>query len=264
MMATPVLARLLIPLLLLPGAATADTLPFSSAPSVTSQTPCYAAQAQPAIMPNRPQDSRDTAAMAHYQNWVDYKEKLRRLDDQLECLAFTYTVDGLTIDGHMVKPKQTGGNKLPVLVDNRGGNIRDTPLSAQELVRNQMAWAEQGFIVVSSQYRGRRYDEFGGRDVHDVLALVPIIDGMPDADATRIGMLGISRGSIMTYLSAARSKRIKAMAIWGGVSDLLTEVPRRPEMERLMARLIPDYASNRGMPPPWRKNSQSGDSPISW
>ncbi|MBY0241509.1 MAG: hypothetical protein K2X55_19575 [Burkholderiaceae bacterium] len=122
---------------------------------MTSQTQCYAAQAQPVIMPNRPQDSRDTAAMAHYQNWVDYKEKLRRLDDQLECLAFTYTVDGLTIDGHMVKPKHTGGNKLPVLVYNRGGNIRDTPLSAQELVRNQMEWAEQGFIVVSSQYRGR-------------------------------------------------------------------------------------------------------------
>lgn len=239
------LARVLIPLLLLSSAAKAEAPRFSSAPSVASQTPCYAVLAQSVIMPNRPEDSRDTAAMAHYQNWVDYREKLRQLDDKLECLAFTYMVDGWTITGHVVKPRQTNGNKLPVLVYNRGGNIRDTPLSVQELVRDQMQWAEQGFIVVSSQYRGRGGDEFGGRDVNDVLALLPIIDGMPDADAARIGMLGFSRGSMMTYLSAARSKRIKAIAIWGGVSDLLTEVPRRPEMERLMARLIPDYASNR-------------------
>ncbi|MBY0237742.1 MAG: hypothetical protein K2X55_00340, partial [Burkholderiaceae bacterium] len=94
-------------------------------------------------MPNRPQDSRDSAAMAHYQNRADYKEKLRQFDAKLECLAFIYMVDGLTIDGHMVKPRQTGANKLPVLVYHRGGNIRDTPLSAQELVRNQMEWAEQ-------------------------------------------------------------------------------------------------------------------------
>lgn len=238
-------ARLFLTLLLLSGAAKAETPPFSSAPSVASQTPCYAAQARPAIMPNRPTDSSDTAAITHYQNWVDYQEKLRRLDDKLECLAFTYMVDGLTVDGHVVKPRRAGGTKLPVLVYNRGGNIRKTPLSAQELVRDQMQWAEQGYLVISSQYRGRGHDEFGGRDVNDVLALLPIIDGMPDADAARIGMLGISRGSIMTYLSAARSKRIKAIAIWGGVSDLLTEVPRRPEMERLMAGLIPEYATNR-------------------
>jgi dipeptidyl aminopeptidase/acylaminoacyl peptidase len=238
-------ARLLFPLLLLAAVARAETPRFSSAPSVASQTPCYAAQAQPLIMPNRPTESSDAAVIANYQYWVDHKESLRQLDAQLECLAFTYTVDGLTVDGHMVKPKRAAGNKLPVLVYNRGGNIRDTPLSPQQLVRDQMQWAKQGYIVISSQYRGRGHDEFGGRDVNDVLALLPIIDGMPDADADRIGMFGISRGSIMTYLSAARSKRIKAIAIWGGVSDLLTEVPRRPEMERLMARLIPEYAANR-------------------
>lgn len=109
-------------------------------------------------------------------------------------------VDGWAIAGHVVKPRQAGGNKLPVLVSNCGGNIRNAPLSVQELVRDQMQWAEQGFIVVSSQYRGRGGDGFGGRDVIDVLALLPIIDGMPDANAASIGMLGFSRGSTMTYL----------------------------------------------------------------
>lgn len=237
------LTRLILLLLLLPGAAQAGM--FSSDPSVTGQAPCYNAQALNVFLPNRPADSSDSAAMAHYQNWVRYKEMLQRFDEQLECIAFTYTVDGLTIDGHVIKPKHAGTSKLPVLVYNRGGNIRTTPVPLQELVRDQMHWADHGYIVISSQYRGRGHDEFGGRDVNDVMALLPIIDGMPQADSTRIGMIGISRGSIMTYRAAARSKRIKVIAIWGGVSDLLTEVPRRPEMERLMARLIPEYADNR-------------------
>jgi dipeptidyl aminopeptidase/acylaminoacyl peptidase len=74
-------------------------------------------------------------------------------------------------------------------------------------------------------------DEFGGRDVDDVMALLPIIDGIQEADASRIGMFGMSRGSIMTYRAVVRSRRIKAVAITGGVSDLLTELPRRPGME---------------------------------
>lgn len=239
-------ARLFLILLLLSGTAWADMPLFSSAPSVVRQTPCYTAQALNVILPNRPADSGDSVAMANYESWVRYRDSLHRFDQQLDCLAFTYKVDGLTVDGHVVKPKRAGGNKLPVLVFNRGGNnIRRAPLSAQELVRDQMQWADHGYIVISSQYRGHGHDEFGGRDVNDVMALLPIIDGMPEADATRIGMIGISRGSIMTYLAAARSQRIKAIAIWGGVSDLLTEVPRRPEMERLLARLIPEYASNR-------------------
>jgi dipeptidyl aminopeptidase/acylaminoacyl peptidase len=116
-----------------------------------------------------------------------------------------------------------------------------------------MNWAEHGYIVISSQYRGAKIgrvqmegkDEFGGRDVDDVMALLPIIDGIQEADASRIGMFGMSRGSIMTYRAVARSRRIKAVAITGGVSDLLTELPRRPGMERMLASYIPGFSTDR-------------------
>jgi acetyl esterase/lipase len=230
---------------LLPGAALAQSPLFSSAPAVLSQTPCYTEEVLQVQVPKRPEDSSDAAAMAQYQAMVRYEQTLRRLNAQLDCFAFTYRVDGLTVDGHVVKPKRSDGRKLPVLVYNRGGNIRNASLSFKELYRDQMQWADRGFIVISSQYRGAGQDEFGGRDVNDVMALLPIIDGMPEADPERIGMIGISRGTIMTYLAVARSQRIKAIAIWGGVTDLLAEAPRRPEMERVFSRLIPNYAENR-------------------
>ncbi|MRV76774.1 prolyl oligopeptidase family serine peptidase [Duganella sp. FT92W] len=230
---------------LLPGAAQAQAALFSSAPSVVSQTTCFTDKALNALLPKRSPDTSENVAAGNNDNRTRNEEMVRRLREQLDCFAFTYKVDGLTVDGHVVKPKRNDGRKLPVLVFNRGGNIRREPLSLRELVRDQMQWADQGYIVISSQYRGVGHDEFGGRDVNDVMALLPVIDGMPEADPEKIGMIGISRGNIMTYLAAARSRRIKAIAIWGGVSDLLTELPRRPEMERVMERLIPDYENNR-------------------
>lgn len=230
---------------LLPGAAQAQATQFSSAPSIVSQGPCYTETALNTLLAKRPADNADAEADPRNQIRMRYEENVRRFHQQLDCIAFTYKVDGLTVDGHMVKPKRTDGRKLPVLVYNRGGNIRTGPLSLRELVNDQMQWADGGYLVISSQYRGIGHDEYGGRDVNDVMALFPIIDGIPEADPERIGMIGFSRGSIMTYLAAARSQRIKAIAIWGGVSDMRMEVTRRPEMDGMMATMIPDYATNR-------------------
>jgi hypothetical protein len=101
---------------LLPGAALAQSPLFSSAPAVLSQTPCYTEEVLQVQVPKRPEDSSDAAAMAQYQAMVRYEQTLRRLNAQLDCFAFTYRVDGLTVDGHVVKPKRSDGRKLPVLV----------------------------------------------------------------------------------------------------------------------------------------------------
>jgi dipeptidyl aminopeptidase/acylaminoacyl peptidase len=166
---------------------------------------------------------------------------------------FDYRVGELTVAGHVVIPKTFPGKKLPILIFNRGGNSTIGPLTFSSVMNGHMTWAEHGYIVISSQYRGAKLggvrgegqDEFGGRDVDDVMALLPIIDGIPEADATRIGMVGMSRGSIMTYRAVARSRRIKAIAISGGVSDLITELPRRPGMERMLESYIPGFATHR-------------------
>jgi len=52
--------------------------------------------------------------------------------------------------------------------------------------------ATWGYVVAASQYRGNAggqgKEEFGGADVDDVLNLIPLLESLPQADTTRIGM----------------------------------------------------------------------------
>ncbi len=88
---------------------------------------------------------------------------------------------------------------------------------------------EAGYVTVGSQYRGNGgsegYEDFGGSDVHDVTNLVTLLKGLSYVDPNRIGMMGGSRGGMMTYIAlktetlAGRSD-IKAAVTVGGISDL--------------------------------------------
>jgi dipeptidyl aminopeptidase/acylaminoacyl peptidase len=76
---------------------------------------------------------------------------------------------------------------------------------------------------VASQYRGNAggegKEEFGGRDVDDVLNLIKLLISLPQADAKRIGMYGWSRGGMMTYQALARSDQVAAAIVGAGVTD---------------------------------------------
>ena len=49
----------------------------------------------------------------------------------------------------------------------------------------------------------------------------------------------------MSYLTARQRDDIRAMAITGAPTDLLTELPRLPEMELIFRSLIPNYDQNK-------------------
>src|SRR5690606_42055759 len=80
---------------------------------------------------------------------------------------------------------------------------------------------DENFIIIGSQYRGARLtseahpdrlkDEFGGRDVNDVLALLPIIAQLPHANGGKIGIWGTSRGAMMAFLAAKQTDRFGAL-----------------------------------------------------
>jgi dipeptidyl aminopeptidase/acylaminoacyl peptidase len=104
--------------------------------------------------------------------------------------------------------------------------------------------------VVASQYRGNAggegVEEFGGRDVNDVLNLLPLLASQPRADTARVGMYGWSRGGMMTYLALARTDRVAAAIVGAGLADAFDTVARRPEMERdVFAELVPGFAQDR-------------------
>lgn len=54
--------------------------------------------------------------------------------------------------------------------------------------------ANEGYIVICCNYRGcdksEGNDEFGGKDVNDVLHLIEVVKELPKANAEKIGMYG--------------------------------------------------------------------------
>ena len=115
----------------------------------------------------------------------------------------TYLSDGLKVKGYLAAPKK--GGRLPCVIFNRGGNREFGALRSGRAAALLGRVANWGYVVVASQYRGNDggegREEFGGADVNDVLNLMPLLQSWPQADASRIGMYGWSRGGMMTYLA---------------------------------------------------------------
>lgn len=164
--------------------------------------------------------------------------------DSIDLFSIVYDSDGLMVTGFMVAPKRS--DQYPCVIYNRGGN-RDF---GQLLVGTALVYfgkiAANGYVVIGSNYRGNSnsegQEEFGGKDVDDVLNLVPALGQIKKADTSRIGLLGVSRGGMMTYLAMKKSCQFKAAIVIGGLSDLQIMKEQRPEMEsHVFAQLIPNY-----------------------
>jgi dipeptidyl aminopeptidase/acylaminoacyl peptidase len=163
----------------------------------------------------------------------------------------TYTIayksDGLIVTGIMVTPKRKG--KYPCIIYNRGGNRDYSQLSIFQTMFRLSPLAKEGYVVIASQYRGNAggegVEEFGGKDVNDVLNLIPALSQVPMADTSRIGMFGPGRGGMMAYKVLKTSDQIKAAVITFGVSNLFMLKADRPEMEKYVySQLIPNYKDN--------------------
>ena len=181
---------------------------------------------------------------------ADYEAYKKTLD----CNYIAYPVGDLIIRGIYIRPKDHEREDLPVLIVNRGGNGPSGAWNLSRMFQRVLPVANAGYIVIGSQYRGSRRgddpsiygsDEFGGDDINDVLALFDLIDRLPGADETRIGMYGWSRGGFMGLLVATKTGRLRAMAVGGTPTDLTAELAIRPEMEEVFRARIPNYVENK-------------------
>jgi dipeptidyl aminopeptidase/acylaminoacyl peptidase len=185
---------------------------------------------------------------------------IRTILAQVDLKSMTYLSDGLQVKGYLAVP--TRGDRWPCVIFNRGGNRAFGALtdgSAARLLGKLAAW---GYVVAASQYRGNAggegREEFGGADIHDVLHLIPLLESVPQADTSRLGMYGWSRGGLMTYLALTWTDRIRAAVIGGGMSDAFDTVARRPEMDTgQFAEVIPDYARS-------KEAALHARSPVRW
>ncbi len=190
------------------------------------------------------------------ENFPFSKDEFETYQSTLSCNIFSYSVGNITVQGYLIYPKNTQ-TSLPTVIYNRGGNTTYGMVNLGRMMNDLMPLAAEGFVVIGSQYRwsGKRLkredfvadgteDQYGGIDVEDVLALVPIIKSLDIADSSRIGVYGSSRGGMQSYLFAKRYPDIKAMAVVAGLSDLFSFRDRSEKSRLLLSTLIPDFAEN--------------------
>lgn len=170
--------------------------------------------------------------------------------DRVDYYRITYMSDGLRINGFYAEPRTWG--KFAAVIYNRGGNRDTGALTGYEFV----PFAEVGFVVVASQYRGgggsQGYDNFGGADVDDVLNLIPLLKARDKVDPARISMFGSSRGAMMTYIALRRlaqagSGDVRVASTTSGLADLFMWAKERSEFtDTLYPELIGSNVGNAG------------------
>ncbi|PTT98714.1 hypothetical protein DBR45_31720, partial [Pseudomonas sp. HMWF031] len=135
-------------------------------------------------------NNQNVAFVDRWQKAVNPK-KFNALMKDTSAQWIEYESDGLKISGVMVSPKHVGDKKLPVIIYNRGGNHKHN-VTRIAVVERLMPLAQQGYIVLASNYRGAKFsqgkDEFGGADVNDVLRLIEIAKQLPNADPNKIAL----------------------------------------------------------------------------
>lgn len=163
---------------------------------------------------------------------IDSQVEVYRTDRSV-YYAITYWSDGIKVTGYLGYP--TADGPFPAIILNRGGAWNNGALRGFEIA----PYVEAGYVTVGSQYRGNMgsggNEQFGWDEVNDVLNLIPLLKSLPMVDGNRIGMVGGSRGGMVTYMALkAETMRgthdIKAAVTIGGISDLFAWAEANPDI----------------------------------
>lgn len=161
--------------------------------------------------------------------------------DELEYYKIKYLSDGLEVVGFILKPKAKG-SKFPAIVFNRGGFL-DAGKITENTLKLLSYFSSKKYVVLASQYRGNDgsegKEEYGGKDVNDVLNILELAKSLPFVEVTNIAMLGFSRGGMMTCLAIKHNAEIKAAAVVGGITDIEQFYNEREErIKNMILKLV--------------------------
>lgn len=141
-----------------------------------------------------------------------------------------YDNDGEEINGYLAYPDDLS-KQYPLIIWNRGGS-RKSGYIDEFLARGMFGEiASWGYVVLASMYRDK--DEFGGKDVTDIIKLFDIADDLELCDSSKIGMEGWSRGGMMTFKVLTITDRIKACVIISGLTDLVDHAQMQDTYRRI-------------------------------
>jgi dipeptidyl aminopeptidase/acylaminoacyl peptidase len=99
----------------------------------------------------------------------------------------------------------------------------------------------EGYVVIFPEYRGSRgygaehykAQDYGGKDVDDVLAAADYLSTRASVDPERLGIVGRSRGAMIALLAIERApKRFKAAVDVVGIADFVAYMSYKPDYRR--------------------------------
>lgn len=161
----------------------------------------------------------------------------------------SHTVAGVRHYGAIVVPANAAPASLPILVVGHGGDGGLNVNQLLTLLTLGLGGAADDFVYVTPAFRseplvfqGVTYASEGepspwDRDVDDALALLnTTIDLTPEADSTRIAVVGFSRGAAVGLLMAIRDPRIAGVVEYFGPADFFGPFVQQVVEEALMGR----------------------------
>ena len=198
---------------------------------------------------------------ASYESDVLYDIEQVSLSGELSksCVSykFTYLSDYCEVKGYISLPLDCIKNSTPAkcILYNRGGNSNIGLLSDESTA---VICASTNRIVIASQYRGADggtgNDEFGGKDLNDVKTLIDMCENtFKFADMNDFCIAGVSRGGMMSYMTARTDSRIKGIIAISAVSDLEKAYEEREDMKNLLQNSI--GGSPTDLPDEYKKRS---------
>ena len=155
----------------------------------------------------------------------------------------TYRSDGLHVVAWLYGPAAADGT-LPTIVFNRGSYTRND--TAPEYLTTFHRLAEAGFAILAPMYRGSEgatgRDERGGEELNDLMAVASLAEELPAIDASRLYLLGESRGGMMVLQAIRAGFPALAAAVFGAPTDFPSLFEAAPgHFEPVADQLWPDW-----------------------
>jgi dipeptidyl aminopeptidase/acylaminoacyl peptidase len=191
-------------------------------------------------------DAKDTATRLEVVTQTLYEHEQRMIAlgfaieyaGRVQIRSVLYpAADKSLIPGYVFRAARPQAGRRPALVVVHGGfherfNTEWFPLIEQAVAR--------GYVVIFPEYRGSRgyganhyKNDYGVTDRADVLSAADYLARQPDVDAGRLGIIGESRGGMVTLLAIERApRRFKVAVDIVGLTDFVAYMGYKPEYRR--------------------------------
>lgn len=189
-------------------------------------------------------------------------------DDAVKTDFVYYPSGDQIIPGYVFKPRNmVAGKRYPVIVMVHGGFHERFSWEWFKLVRMAV---DRGYVVMFPEYRGSRgygpdyyENDYGRTDTADVLASAKYLRTKPFVDPQRVGILGVSRGGMITLLAIQKEQQAFQAAVdIVGLTDFVAYMSYKPEYRRL--EVAHDNAGFQGKGPDKNLPAYMEVSPINY